>query len=185
VIDLAQAQPGTVYLAEDEAWMYLQATTMAVWSPEGETPVARVDPGHTKVGFYGTLNLLTGEEMVTRTEGFNSQLTAAHLQSILDSLPDNPVVLFWDRAKWHRGQSVRELLAANPRLEIIEFPAGAPDLNPQEQVWKQSRRRISHNHLEPKLPALADRFEDHLRSNTFHSSFLDHYGFNIVCPFLN
>lgn len=185
MIDLAQAQPGTVFLAEDEAWMYLQATTMAVWSPEGETPVARVDPGHTKVGFYGTLNLCTGEEIVTRTEGFNSQLTATHLQSILDSLPDNPIVLFWDRAKWHRGQAVRELLAANPRLEIIEFPAGAPDLNPQEQVWKQTRRKVSHNHLDPKLPVLADRFEDHLRSNTFHSSFLDHYGFNIVCPFLN
>lgn len=185
MIDLAQAEPGTVFLAEDEAWMYLQATTMAVWSPEGETPVARVDPGHNKVGFYGTLNLLTGEEMVTRTEGFNSQVTATHLQSILDTLPDNYIVLFWDRAKWHRGQSVRALLAANPRLEIIEFPAGAPDLNPQEQVWKQTRRRISHNHLEPKLPVLADRFEDHLRSNTFYSSFLDHYGFNIVCPFLN
>jgi transposase len=121
-----------------------------------------VDPGHTKVGFYGTLNLRTGEEMVTHTEGFNSQLTATHLQTILDSLPDNPIVLFWDRAKWHRGQSVRAA-AANPRLEIIEFPAGAPDLNPQEQVWKQTRRKVSHNHLEPKLPVLADRFEDHLR----------------------
>lgn len=185
MIDLAQTQPNTVFLAEDEAWMYLQATTMGVWSPTGQTPVTKVDAGRTKVGFYGTLNLRTGEELVTRTEIFNSPTTATHLQSILDAFPEQAIVLLWDRAKWHRGPSVRELLAANPRLEIIELPTAAPDLNPQEQVWKQTRRKISHNHLEPKLPVLADRFENHLRSNTFHSSFLDHYGFNIICPFLN
>ena len=184
MIDLAQAQPDTVFLAEDEAWMYLQATTMAVWSPQGETPVTRVDPGHKKVGFYGTLNLRTGEELVTRTENFNSQTTAAHLQSILEAFPHSPILVLWDRATWHRGEAVRTLLAANPRLQIIELPTAAPELNPQEQVWKQTRRKISHNHLEPKLPILADRFENHLRSNTFHSSFLNHYGFNIVCPFL-
>lgn len=185
MIDLAQTRPDTVFLAEDEAWMYLQATTMAVWSPIGQTPVTRVDPGRTKAGFYGTLNLRTGAELVTRTETFNSQTTSAHLQSVLDTYPDSPILLLWDRAKWHRGAAVKELLTANPRLEIIELPTAAPDLNPQEQVWKQTRRKISHNHLEPKLPALADRFEHHLRSTTFRSSFLDHYGFNIVCPFLN
>jgi hypothetical protein len=165
--------------------MYLQATTMAVWSPQGETPVTRVDPGRKKVGFYGTLNLRTGEELVTRTENFSSQTTTVHLQFILEAFPFSHIVMLWDRAKWHRGPAVRELLAANPRLEIIELPTAAPDLNPQEQVWKQTRRKISHNHLEPKLPVLADRFENYLRSNAFHSSFLDHYGFNLVCPFLN
>jgi hypothetical protein len=104
VIDLAQAQPDAVFLAEDEAWMYLQATTMAVWSPTGQTPVTKVDPGRTKAGFYGTLNLRTGKELVTRTEIFNSQTTSAHLQSVLDTFPDSPIVLLWDRAKWHRGE---------------------------------------------------------------------------------
>jgi transposase len=184
-MDVAQTRPDTIFLAEDEAWMYLQATTMAVWSPTGQTPITNVDPGRTKMGFYGTLNLKTGEELVTRTANFNSQTTAAHLQTILNAFPGLPIVLLWDRAKWHRGPMVRDLLAANPRLEIIEFPTASPELNPQEQVWKQTRRKISHNHLEPKLLALADRFENHLRSNTFHSTFLDHYGFSLVCPFLN
>jgi hypothetical protein len=31
------------------------------------------------------------------------------------------------------------------------------------------------NHLVPKLPELADRFESHLTTTTFESSFLDHY----------
>jgi len=165
--------------------MYLQATTMNVWSPCGQTPVVRVDAGRSKAGFYGTLDLKTGEEIVTRSAQFNAEVSAQHLQQVLATFPGRPILFFWDRAPWHRGEPIRRLLAANPRLEIMEYPVAAPDLNPQEQVWKQTRRAISHNHMTPKLPQLADHFENHLKSNTFESSFLDRYGYHLVCPFLN
>ena len=184
-MDVAQNVPETVILSEDEAWMYLQATTMAVWSPCGQTPIVPVDPGRSKAGFYGTLNLHTGEEIVTRSATFSAEISAQHLQLLLDTIPDRPILLFWDRASWHHGPPIRQVLAANPRLEIIEYPVAAPELNPQEQVWKQTRRAVSHNHLTPKLPQLADDFQNHLTSHTFDSSFLDHYGYNLVCPFLN
>ena len=184
-MDIAQDAPQTVILAEDEAWMYLQATSMYSWSPCGQTPTVRIDPGRAKAGFYGTLNLHTGEEMVTRTCHFNSAQSAQHLQVILDAYPDCPLLLFWDRATWHGGEPVRQVLEANPRLEVIQFPVGAPDLNPQEQVWKQTRRAVSHNHLTPKLSELADKFETHLKSHSFVSSFLACYGYYVVCPFLN
>lgn len=165
--------------------MYLQATTMAVWSPRGQTPITRVDPSRKKVGFYGTLNLRTGEEIVSRSDTFNSETTARYLQTLLDTFPDHPILLLWDRAPWHYGDPVGQVLAANPRLEIMWFPVASPDLNPQEQVWKLTRRAVSHNHLVPKLPQLADEFENHLLNNTFHTSFLDHYGFNSIYSILN
>jgi transposase len=177
--------PETIILSEDEAWMYLQATTMNVWSLRGQTPVVGVDAGRSKVGFLGTLDLETSEEIVTRSAVFNAQVSAQHLHQVLDAFPGRPILFFWDRAPWHRGQPIRQVLAANPRLEIIEYPVAAPELNPQEQVWKQTRRAVSHNHITPKLPNLADDFENHLRSNTFESSFLDRYGYNLVCPFSN
>jgi len=165
--------------------MYLQATTMNAWSPCGQTPIIRVDPGRNKAGFYGTLDLKTGHEVVTRSPVFNAEVSAQHLQHVLDAFPGRPILFFWDRAPWHRGQPIRRLLAAHPRLEIIEYPVAAPELNPQEQVWKQTRRAVSHNHITPKLPQLADDFERHLLATTFVSSFLDRYGYNLVCPFLN
>jgi hypothetical protein len=182
---VAQSAPQTVILSEDEAWMYLQATTLSVWSPIGNTPLVHSDPGPAKVGFYGTLDLRTGRELVCRSRDLTASASAAHLERILATFPTVPILLFWDRAPWHRGQPIRALLAAHPRLEIIEYPVAAPELNPQEQVWKQSRRAISHNHVRPNLPQLADDFEQHLNANTFHSSFLHDYGFDLVCPFLN
>lgn len=184
-MDVAQEAPETAILTEDEAWMYLQATTMEAWALRGQTPMVRVDPGRTKTAFYGTLDLRTGQELVSRSPVLNAQASAQHLNLILQAVPERPILLFWDRAPWHHGQPIRQLLQANPRLTIIEYPVAAPDLNPQEQVWKLTRRAISHNHTIPKLPDLADRFHQHLSANTFHSSFLERYGFYLVCPFLN
>jgi RHS repeat-associated protein len=176
-MDIVQEAPNTVFLAGDEAGLYLQATTCHVWSPTGQTPVVRADPGRAKPNFYGTLNLQTGQEIAMRSDIMNAEVSAQHLELILETNPVVPILLFWDRAPWHRGKPIDKLLEEHPRLEIIFFPTASPDLNPQEQVWKSVRKEVSHNHLEVRLPQLADRFLNKLNSTTFKSSFLDKYGY--------
>jgi len=167
-----------VFLAEDEAGLYLQATTISVWAPRGQTPIVRLHPGREHVHFYGTLNLHTGQELARQAKEMNSQTTAQYLELILETFPGVPILLLWDRAPWHYGQPVRDVLAANSRLEVMYLPVAAPDLNPQEHVWKATREATSHNHMTRRLPELADKFESYLHSNTFKSSFLDCYGLN-------
>ena len=172
-------------LAEDEASLYLQPTLQTVWAPRGQTPVVRSDAGRSSTHFYGTLNLHTYQEIVTRMETMDAVASAQHLEDVLAAVPDVPILLFWDRAPWNRGQPIKDVLAANPRLEIEYFPVAAPDLNPQEHVWKATRREVSHNHSAPRLAELADKFEAHLVANTFPSSFLQRYGYDIICPMFN
>ena len=74
------------------------------------------------------------------------------------------------------------VLAANPRLELVYLPVAAPDLNPQEHIWKAARRAVSHNHTLSRLDDLAERFEKFLNDNTFACSMLDRYGFNTLYP---
>jgi len=161
--------------------LYLQATTQRVFAPRGQTPVIRADPSRDKTSFYGTLDLKTGREIVTPSPTMNSDATAQHLQQILDTIPTGPILLLWDRAPWHAGQPVRDLLAANPRLDIMRFPVAAPDENPQEHVWKDTRRHVTHNHSVSRLPPLADQVINHLKQGVFATSFLDRYGFNVIC----
>ena len=179
---MAQTAPQTVFLAGDEAGLYLQATTCYVWSPTGQTPIIRADPGRAKTNFYGSLNLQTGQELAMRSDLMNAEVSAQYLEMILESNPDVPILLFWDRAPWHRGKAIDQVLAAHPRLEILFFPTASPDLNPQEQVWKAVRKEVSHNHLEAQLPQLADRFLNQLNANTFKSAFLMKYGYSAICP---
>ena len=51
MIDVAQDAPNTVFLTEDEAGLYLQATTSHVWYPTGRTPIVRADPGRANTHF--------------------------------------------------------------------------------------------------------------------------------------
>jgi hypothetical protein len=113
-MDLAQEAPETTILAQDEASMYLQATTTAVWAPQGQTPVVRLHPGREKVNFYGTLNPHTGQEIVMRSDVMNAAATARHLEQILQAIPEVPILLLWDRGPWHSGQPIQEVLAAPP-----------------------------------------------------------------------
>ena len=166
----------------DEASLYLQATTMAVWAPKGQEVVVRCHPGREKTSFYGTLDLKTGREIVRETQTLNAQTTAEYLSDILTHYPDVPVLLLWDKAPWHQGPQIQAVLDANPRLELMRFPTASPDLNPQEHVWRATRRAVSHNHTQSRLPALACSFKEHLVSSTFESSFLDQYGWSLVCP---
>ena len=168
-------------MAEDEASLYLQATTQAVWAPKGQTPCVRVHPGREMTHFYGTLNLRTGQEVAQREAVMNSEATARHLEKLLDTYPEVPLLLLWDRAPWHRGAAVAQVLEANPRLEVLCFPTATPDLNPQEHVWKTVRSAFSHNHTETQLPTLAEQFEQHLTDTAFAYSFLEKFDFVNLC----
>jgi transposase len=181
VIDYAQTYPDAVYLSEDEASLYLQATTTSVWAPVGQTPVVKASPQRDKISFYGTLDLVSGQEIVTQAEKMNSEATAVHLKKILASYPAQHILLFWDRATWHGGEAVKQLLAENPRLAVMKYPPAAPDLNPQEHVWKAARLHVSHNHDQSKLAGLATRFEDFLRTNKFNYSFLEKFCMETIC----
>ncbi len=64
-VDMAQEAPQTTILAEDEADLYRQTTLTWVWVPAGQTLITPVAPGREVVKFYETVNLLTGEEIVT------------------------------------------------------------------------------------------------------------------------
>ena len=183
-MDIAQTAPETVLLAADEASLYLQATS-AVWAPRGQTPVVRVHPGREKVSFYGTLNLHTGQEVVSQEPTMNGEATARHLLKVLETHPQLPILLLWDKASWHGGPAVRAVLEANPRLELMRFPTAAAELNPQEMVWKATRVAVGHNHDEQHLLSLADRFEQHLTSTTFCYSLLEKYNHGRICAMFN
>ena len=124
-------------------------------------------------------------ETVMTAEVMNSETTARFLEMIAQAYLCQPILIIWDRAKWHGGSAVKEFLEANPRFEILKFPPGSPDLNPQEHVWKLTREKVSHNHNMAKLPELAQAFETHLKETKFKSTFLDRYRLDTICPMLN
>ena len=48
------------------------------------------------------------------------------------------LLVVWDGSPIHRGQAVKDFLAsgASRRLMLEQLPGYAPDLNPEEGIWK-------------------------------------------------
>lgn len=70
----------------------------------------KLDPRKDTACFYGTLDLRTGKETVTRSEVINSEATIAHLGAVLAAYPNRCILLFWDCAPWHTSNEVKAFL---------------------------------------------------------------------------
>jgi transposase len=68
-------------------------------------------------------------------KNINSVLAAEFLGHLLKALRGH-VVLLWDSGRQHKGLPIRNFLRRHLRLHTFHFPGYAPELNPEEWVWK-------------------------------------------------
>lgn len=172
----ALRQSRAVILAEDEASLFFQATLTAIWQPRGKAVIVKAYAGQAKVSFYGALNLSTGKEHSMRCVRQNQRATIRFLRSLRRAYPRKRIAIFWDGAPWHKGRLIRAYLETVQGITLILFPPYAPELNPQERVWKQARRNVSHNHGFRSFPKLQRAFQAYLKYTRFRTNFLRRYG---------
>jgi len=54
------------------------------------------------------------------------------------------VIVLWDGGRPHRGRLVQELCRRSRRLRLERFPAYAPELNPDEGIWKLAKQKLAN-----------------------------------------
>lgn len=134
-------------------------------APRGRTPILQHSKHYNdKVSLMGALTLSPCRgrlEFYCSTlpdESFDDWSTAWFLKQLLRH-QRGKVIIVWDRGPIHRGPAVRALLAKHPRLEIVELPAYAPELNPVEFVWSYLKFGRLSNLGAESVQALADTLE--------------------------
>jgi len=72
-----------------------------------------------------------------RPHALRAEESAAFLRHLQRRLAQRLLVI-WDRSPIHRGQPVKAFLSAGaaPTVHLEPLPPYAPDLNPDEGVWK-------------------------------------------------
>lgn len=110
-------------------------------APRGKTPVIQQKgSGREKVSVIGALSISPRRQQLnlhfqTRVKGsYDNVAVAEFLRQLLRSLRGK-IILVWDRAPFHRGPAIRELLSRTRRLWLEQLPPYAPDLNPVEPLW--------------------------------------------------
>ncbi len=77
------------------------------------------------------------------TKNIQQAEACAFLRALLRHLR-GPVIVLWDNGKIHRGPPLQEFCRQHPRLWLERFPTYAPELNPDEGVWAQAKRRLAN-----------------------------------------
>jgi transposase len=93
------------------------------------------------------------------TDGF-----LAFLNYLRQRVRQTQVYLYVDQASWHKGERVRQWLAAHPNIELEYLPAYHPELNPQGRVWHLIRYEVTTN----QYHATVDLIQQAIRKRQRH-----------------
>jgi transposase len=79
--------------------------------------------------------------MPVRASAFDAQGVVGCLRVLLRKMRGK-VLVIWDGSPIHKGQPIKDYLAkgAAKRLHLERLPGYAPDLNPDEGIWKYLKR---------------------------------------------
>jgi len=121
----------------DEAAFYLLPGVVRTYAPCGETPLLKVLLTRKHLSVMSGVTTAGGIATLMRRRSLTGRDSALFLQHLAQYLCRKLLVIC-DRLNIHRAEEVKTLLSCGWEglIHIEEFPAYAPDLNPDEGVWQ-------------------------------------------------
>ena len=157
---------------QDEVHFQLNTTVARKWAPKGSKPKVKSAPGRKNASYSGYVLPSTGELIDTKPSWFNYQTVVESLRQFLLELnleKDKKVALVIDNAPWHK-KAKRLIESEDPqysdirdKVAIITLPPYSPDLNPIEQVWRKTRREVTHNRYFKSVEELSSAVDDYFK----------------------
>lgn len=163
------ADPGWIVLAADEVRIDQEAITRRAWLKRNQDTIIKVNRVRQAQSFIGYLDQTTGCCRLDRLNWQNAATILESLQHLSAAYPDKQICVIWDNASWHKNKLIRGSLGAEgllPNIHLIAMPPYAPDHNPIEHVWKDTKEHIANiqrHNFEDTITA----FETYIASRQF------------------
>lgn len=123
---------------------------MRSWSPKGQTPLIRIAGGWRKISAISAISATPKRQRLNLflqfhpNKNIRTQQVIQFLRHLLRHIPGT-IILLWDNIQTHKAKSLKAFLAVHPRIHHHHFPGYAPELNPDEFVWSQMKRRVANS----------------------------------------
>ena len=140
---LHQARERGAHLALlDESGFLLAPVTRRTLAPRGKTPILVCSDRHDRISVISAITLSPTAlrvglhfMLLADNQNFHAEEVVLFLRQLKGELGGRWTVV-WDRNKIHsKSLVVRAWLEEHPEVEVEDFPAYAPDTNPDEGVW--------------------------------------------------
>jgi transposase len=121
----------------DQSGFYLLPAVVRTYAPVGQTPVLQEQLSRDHLSAISAISLEGKLYMMEQERAFKAEDVVRFLKHLLRQIPGK-LLLIWDGSPIHRGRAVKDYLTggASRRLKLEQLPGYAPDLNPEEGVWK-------------------------------------------------
>jgi transposase len=125
----------------DESGFYLMPGLVRTYAPQGETPVIKVRLTRDHLSSISGITSEGKLYMMVYDHAISSVEVVAFLKHLLRHIPGN-IIVIWDGSSIHRSRVVKNFLAdeGSGRLHLERLPGYAPDLNPDEGIWKHLKQ---------------------------------------------
>ncbi len=146
------------------------------WGKTSERLVAPVGNPKARQSYFGALNGKTGELVLQAADKADSAGTVAFLKHLQTHYPNKRLWVIWDNASYHCSQLVKdylqELSAELPPeqwpLTLIGLATNAPEQNPIEQVWLNSKTKLRKQAGLNTFAQVKNYFVDTITANTYN-----------------
>lgn len=143
--------------------MYLLPAVVKTWAPRGETPILHHQLTNAHVSAISAVSPDGELYFQVQPRAYDSAAVLRFLDALHTTVPDKLLVI-WDRAPIHRSDLVQAYLAANSLwLHIEPLPGYAPELNPDEGIWRYLKYVRLKNHAFATLGKLEVAVNDALQ----------------------
>jgi DDE superfamily endonuclease len=125
----------------DEAGFYLLPAVVRTYAPRGETPILRVPLSYDHLSVISAITPQGRLLAQMQDHAYKGPPVVGFLKHLLRHLAGK-LLLLWDGAPIHHSQPVKEFLAqeAAGRIHLERLPGYAPELNPDEGIWRYLKR---------------------------------------------
>ena len=140
----------------DESGFLLIPAVRRTWAPRGQTPIHRHRVRREKVSIISALSVSPQRRHLglyfrcLPEANFDNVEVADFLRHLLRHLRGF-VIVVWDNGRPHKGEAMRALLRRCRRLRLEPLPPYAPELNPDEGVWNQTRTELANGRPDDPL----------------------------------
>lgn len=121
----------------DQSGFYLLPAVVRSYAPIGQTPVLHEQLSRDHLSVMSGITLEGKLYMVEQERAFKGEDAVRFLKHLMRQI-EGKLLVVWDGSPIHRGQAVKDFLSsgASTRLQLEQLPGYAPDLNPDEGIWK-------------------------------------------------
>jgi len=125
----------------DESGVRLLPTVVRTWAPKARSPILRPRVRRRHLSVISAVTHDGRLYVGLQDRAYKSQDVVHFLKHLLRWIPGK-LVVYWDRSNIHGGPPMQDFLASpeGTRIRVVRLPAYAPELNPDELVWRQLKR---------------------------------------------